>query len=334
MGVAKTDGTILLKPTYESISVYDQGTKRLPAWWRIYQSNKYGLMDRNFKETIPVKFDNVFACSGCDVSGNLVVVSLAKRQGLMTTTGKELLPPIYDQLRPVWVAKFPILIKQNNKVGLADSLGHILIPPTMDEIRYQQEDKTISLSAMNLYGVADASGKLIAEPVYGSIRPFSAGTATVEKDDKYGMINRLGKVIIPLQYGFLYRTGNYVIAEKDKLRGLLDLTGKVLLPFEYESLAGAGTNFFFKKQGTTGIISIASKVISKFNYEDVQFANGYFIVKKDGKYGVINTAGKVLIPIKYDSLRNNSYFLQDGTAAMVLDQRKGFVDLYGNEFFK
>jgi hypothetical protein len=333
-GLAKTDGTVLLKPTYQSISIFNNTVKGRAVFYSVWDNNKFGLLNNHFIEVIPLNFDYIMSCYGCDVSGNLVVVSRERKKGLMTLTGKELLPTAYEDIKPLWLTPMPIAIKQDKKMGLVDSTGHILIPPTFTDIKYQQEDKTIQLTLNYRYGAADLHGKIIAEPVYQNIYPFKGGLAVVEKDGKYGVISKLGAVVVEPDYNFLYIAGKYIVAEKDGVRGLLDTKGKILLPFQYQSLAYDDNGIFFQKDGIFGMMTVAGKLLAKFNYEDVKYASGYLIVKKDNKYGVLNTSGEVLIPIKYDKFTNTSFFLNDGTTSVLLDGRKGFVDLYGNEVFR
>ena len=70
------------------------------------------------------------------------------------------------------------------------------------------------------------------------------GLARVEKNDKYGFIDKTGKVVIPLEYddawNFKEGLAQYDFKEglakvkKDDKWGRIDTTGKVVVPLKYD----------------------------------------------------------------------------------------------------
>ena len=60
-------------------------------------------------------------------------------------------------------------------------------------------------------GYINKKGDFVIAPQYKSASAFFCGVAIVEKDDKYGAINKNGKVIVPMKYD------NGEIIEKDSI---------------------------------------------------------------------------------------------------------------------
>ena len=59
----------------------------------------------------------------------------------------------------------------------------------------------------------------------------------VVKDKKVGIIDYIGKVLLPTEYDSLdYVTKDVVIVTKDSKYGAVDINNRLVLPFEYDAL--------------------------------------------------------------------------------------------------
>jgi len=115
---------------------------------------------------------------------------------------------------------------------------------------------------------------------YDNVSSFHEGIAVVQKDGKYGCIDKTGKLVIPLLY--------------DDIESFYDGFSKV-------------------KKGTSRFLMNKSGVlvcdITKFDM--VGFvSDGLFLVSLNDKYGFYNTSGKEIVPLKYDYV----YSFCDGVA--------------------
>lgn len=69
------------------------------------------------------------------------------------------------------------------------------------------DDSLLVIQQGDLYGYADAMGKIVIKPQFTDARPFYEGLAAVERGyDKYGYIDETGKTIIPFIY---YGVGDF-----------------------------------------------------------------------------------------------------------------------------
>ena len=119
------------------------------------------------------------------------------------------------------------------------------------------------------WGFIDKNGKVVIEPQFDDAGDFSEGFAQVKKDGKYGFIDKSGKVVIEPQFDNVeYFIEGFAQVEKDGKYGFIDKNGKVIEP----------------------------------QFDEVgSFSEGFVCVEKDGKWGFIDKNGKVVIEPQYSS---------------------------------
>lgn len=107
---------------------------------------------------------------------------------------------------------YPVLIQ-------AQSSNQILVP-------YREK---------NLWGYCDTNGKVIIKPAYDSasfiFRTDSYGEVYLNRKESY--VSREGKLLFPF-FDFIYKWNDqYVVVSNNNLRGLLDMMGRSIIPLEY-----------------------------------------------------------------------------------------------------
>jgi hypothetical protein len=182
--------------------------------------------------------------------------------------------------------------------------------------------------------------------IYDYVNKFSEGLAEAHLNNTVaygtsGFINKSGNVVIPLKYDIANPFSNdlslVMILDGTGYFGFVDRTGKEVIPrVKYETaesfsegLAGVG----LCEDGTFGFIDKNGKEVIPLKYDDVgSFAEGLAKVELNKKYGFIDKTGREIIAIKYDSIWCVA-FVKEGFIGVILNGRKGFVDIYGNEYF-
>ena len=140
------------------------------------------------------------------------------------------------------------------------------------------------------YSAINSNFEDIASFQFDEIKLFEKGVANVRIGDKWGALNSLGKIIVPVEYTYIGYCKDGIITV-----GLGD----------YES------NWFV---GHYGLFDKSGKKITKIIYEYLgSFKNGYVIFKKNSNYGLINRSGTEIINNIYDDLQevaNNIYLAE------------------------
>ena len=182
------------------------------------------------------------------------------------------------------------------------------------------------------YGFIDKrNGKVRIPFIYDDARNFSESLAKVEKDYKYGFIDKIGKEIIPPIYDYAnnYSEGLVCVrCEGNGGWGFIDKTGKVRVPFIYDYAQRFCEGLASVRKGDKwGFIDKTGKEIIPFIYDEAHFfSEGLARVKKGDKYGFIDKTGEEIIPFIYDEADS----FDKGLAAVTKGGKWGYVDKQGN----
>ena len=119
----------------------------------------------------------------------------------------------------------------------------------------------------SLYEYKKRNGKEPTE--WNHVTIFTKGIAPISINNKHGAINRLGEVIVPLIYDFIWwlQNGLIMVRLNNKI-GFIDKSNIVKIPFVYE--------------------------------QATHFSHGFTGVKIDNKWGIIDKKVKTVIDPKYD----------------------------------
>lgn len=159
---------------------------------------------------------------------------------------------------------------------------------------------------------------------------FGAGLAGVKLNDKWGFIDKTGKVRIPIKYESknCFDEGLASVAINGKW-GFIDKEGNEVIPFVYD-----GAEYFtegwaqVKLNNKWGFINKAGNITIHIKYDYLDnFSEGLAAAELNGKYGYIDKTGTEVIPFKYD----NAFSFSEGLASVIINNKYGFIDVAGNE---
>ncbi len=254
-----------------------------------YYGGKWGFIDRDGREAIPLKYNDVE-----HFHDGVAAIIYKNKIGFINKMGREIIPPIYD--------------------------GD---PWSFD---YQNfSDGVIKLKLNGKWGFVDKNGKKIGDFIYDYVGNFGGGIAAVHKNKKLGFINKDGKLIVPLIYDPLYdqerdniydyeitsillSEGLVSVILNDKL-GFIDKSGKEIIPFIYEPFTSYenviisyfseglapvllnGKFGFIDREGKEILPFIYDSHVCLYDYQDYCFKDGKARVHLNGKWGFIDKKG-------------------------------------------
>ena len=159
---------------------------------------------------------------------------------------------------------------------------------------------------------------------------------TLEQNQKYGVIDRNGNIVIEAEYGAVqipnpskaifvcvkeynentkeYETVVYNEKKEDLLSNYKNVqaisiyTNVNSTPYEKSVLT-------YKENGKYGLINLEGKQITKPVYDEISSINykeGTFLVKQNELEGIINMKGKVIIKCEYESVTSDNYYSENG----------------------
>lgn len=204
-----------------------------------------------------------------------------------------------------------------NFFGVIDAEGKIILPAEYENIEISADEGVILAKKNGLYGYMNLQGETIIAPRYDRAAMFTGDYAAVamniEMDENmdslgyascWGMIDRSGKVCIPLEHDWLESSANGIAAvQRSGEYGYINAKNKTIVDFKYFS-AGPFVN---------GYAAVAIK-------ENMPGTSGDDSKDITSSWGVIDESGREVIPCSYDSLTLG----EDGIALV-----RGTNDLYG-----
>lgn len=207
---------------------------------------------------------------------------------------------------------------------------------------------------------ADVIRRLNAK--YDRVMPFDEGLAVVSENGRYGYVDTLGKVVVPLIYdeAASFRNGRATVskgkAEACK-QAMIDHSGREITPFAWDHLGSVadGVAVAWTRKGTARSYTLVDTLgrVTPLEYAVCgDFSNGYasvgvgvLTVEKvvqpgmsrvpdkltfTGKYGYITPDGKLAIPVQFDEAGK---FGDDGLAPVGMQGKYyvkwGFADREG-----
>ncbi len=143
---------------------------------------------------------------------------------------------------------------------------------------------------------------------------YEKNVLKVEKNGKFGLIDLLGKELLPVEYDeitVLDGIENSIIIKKGDNIGLVNDTGSIIVECNYKEIKNLGDTYkdgyiTVDNNGKYGVISATKRQILENKYEEVEqlALKEYYIVKEDGKTKLINSKGETLIEDGFDEIKS------------------------------
>jgi hypothetical protein len=288
MGVLGPDGNWLVKRDYQYVGIqsassssyndyyYYETTRSFPIFFMIGQDSKFGLMDTKGNWVVPMSYDNVEMCS------KDIIVTKDGMIGIYSREGKKILDPEYlaagyygggytdcYSLDSYMQYGLRILLK-GDKVGALNDEYQTVIPFEYTSLTPLGEDKIIAINA----------------------------------DNRSGMINMAGEVLVPFDYEMIYAVDYVVdryVVTKDGKQGIIDGDGNVLIPIQYQSIQSTADwvnnfllvydeNYYTNAIDTTGVSIIESGCLYIYYYPDYAI----FSCGVESNYSFYDRSGNLL----------------------------------------
>jgi hypothetical protein len=208
-------------------------------------------------------------------------------------------------------------IYQDEKYGVIDNKGNIIIKPTYEEmIVIPNSSKAVFICT---YDVNYETGEY-------KTKVLNADGSTILKnfDNVEAIENSDGADI--------WYEDNILTYQKDGLYGLIDFNGNKIGECEYTNiyaLSGVSKSIVVEKNGSKGIVnSSLGQVVIKPEYNDITTltsgsADTGYIVCKDSKYGVFSGTGKEILACNYSEIKqvsgNNMYVVKEDGNLKIID---------------
>jgi hypothetical protein len=313
VGLKNEAGKVLIPAKYEALGWSDGEFSIVSNVIGYRAKGKWGLISLNNHIITKPEFEEI---SPADAS--LLIVrkkspaSLRMICGIITSSGKEVIPVQYDDIK-VASLRAIVFTKIGNqfKYGLVDLENRVLIP--------QQFKKILSIGSLRYavenfedkWALYSESGKQITTFSIDSISSFQKNYAIVYQGLHQGLIDREGVMKIEAKYREIRVDADGSAYSRQSSTWLFfDGQHNLQQKVNADSIIGIDKNLM--KVHIAGLIQLSDynvKAISNAKITGLEkFHGDKAIFSRHGKFGVIRRNGKVLIEPVYAGLRWDSNF--------------------------
>gem|GEM_PF-526337 len=308
---------IQLKNDYDWINPYSEYLAL------VCSNDKYGFIDVNGNEIVPLKFDEAHS-----FSEGLAAVCINKKWGFINNSGAICIPLKFDKANSFENGKSVVRI--GNYYGMISKIGEELIPVKYDILNIHS-DGFIASKLNGKWGVINIGSREIHPHEYDKIDNYYFNKIIVRKNWKAGLMDKFSVSPAVMYYDDIetYIKGLGRV-KKDGKYGLLNQLGEEITPIKYDEIIGSDMyDLICVKIGDKfGLMDKAGNEITDIKYEWVSYYKSKFIpVKLNDKWGFVDYGGKEITSIKYDE---ESYF-HNGIAYVKLNGVTVSIDEQGNE---
>ena len=207
---------------------------------------------------------------------------------------------------------------ENEKWGVIDNLGNIVINPQYDEM-IVIPDKTIPVFICTYdvnYDTMEYKTRAINEKGEEIFTNYEGIEGLINEDES-------GNIF--------YEKNVYKIKVNNKY-GLIDGNGKEILKCDYDdirTLTGEGGTLIVTQNNNLGVADTYGNILIKPEYKDIKkFGNGsrnkYIVINSENKYGIVMSDASIELEIKYDDIKpidgNNLYVVKEGDNWKVINK--------------
>lgn len=284
-GMINRSGEVVIPVVFEDLGTISEGL--------IYgmKDSLYGYYDIYGFQRIKERFDEAYNF----VDGEALVSEKGK-EALIDIYGSYIVPPASESLKRFNDTLF--IAEEDGFYGIIKSNFEVVLPYLYDEIGLITEGRAIIIEEGEI-GYIDVSAKVIIEPTYQeyanilAFGNFKNGYAKVMKKDRFGMIDKTGKVVIPIIFDEIGLFGELIPVSKGSGYGYTNLSTRLIIPYDYE-----------------------------YTYD---FVNGRGVVENILQQGLIDNKGNIVLPLEYSAVKS----ITDSLYLVNKGSNYGLVDYYG-----
>ena len=358
-GVIDETGKIIIDASYDKIEIPNPSKDVFICYKNekgiaINSNNQQLFAEYNSIE--PINLNNIVT----DLPYEKTVLKSEKsgQYGLIDFSGNEILSTEYESIEGFTGIEGILQIKKNDKVGVANIKGTILIKPEYDVVLgdnyYKEESDNIHQQGFIVgekkddgykYGYVNYKGKLKVKLEYNDISritdiPSKEGTYLIAaRNGQYGVIKDKKNIINNEYQSIEYDNTNRVfIIEKGKNYGVADISGNLIIPIENTNIKSKGLYIYVEKNNIREVYDASgNKANIDYNQTIMPTSNDNYkitiVSKESGNYyGVLDINNKQIIDSEYLYIEYafNNYFIacgQNGKLGVLNSEGKTVIDL-------
>lgn len=299
-GFSDKSGKVMIQPVYDSVGFFNTSSVGLKdlTFAYVYQNKKMGVIDLKNKILLPSTYQFV---RNVNNTFHFIATNEQGKSGLVSSDNQIVLPFEYDAIDDILNGSF--ILKKNNRIGLADAYGKIVIPVVYEQIVFVDEDESTKKCRWRV------NNEKVTQYLFTAIYEDP-------NDEIMYSVDALESIETTV--------ANYTSDENSK-----DFEEKI--PIRYQS-----DLFLLKKKNLFGFSDVKEKIGFKpkfkqleyfFNLNDFQKGRKhYLIIEENNKKGLVDGKGNILLQTEYDDFEKKYHYLE-----VSKESKKGVFFLSTNQ---
>ncbi|GAA4465633.1 hypothetical protein GCM10023093_18170 [Nemorincola caseinilytica] len=210
------------------------------------------------------------------------------------------------------MAAYSILGPSGEVWGFVDRSGRTSILPQFSAVSYFSDGLCGVMNSNGYWGFVNATGDLVIDHVYDNVYPFKDGKAKIMLRGKWGVIDKVGRSVLPPRYNDVDLDGDMFLVKKGSKWGWLDAEGNELIPIRFaDAYPFHGNTLAAARLGEKwGYIDGYGKYEIPARYDFAfGFDGGHALVEVNGRYGLIGRNGEYVVKPAYEHVPSD-YFIR------------------------
>ncbi|WP_313189589.1 WG repeat-containing protein [Sphingobacterium sp.] len=180
-----------------------------------------------------------------------------------------------------------VAVDESGTSALIDNKGKNITEYIYDMIAYDSELNAYIYSKEGKMSVMDDKGNTTWTSEFDTVNPFSSDYTIVTLKDKSGLVDKKGKIVVPITYKNLYINNNrYFVVDNDVQSEIYEIQGEKLVLDGYKFLFITEIDGIFvasKDAETFGLLNSKGEIILPFEYSYITVSDGVATVLKNGE---------------------------------------------------
>ncbi len=290
VGLLSPDGKEIIPPLYQDIKVLH------PQLISVMQDDQWMVVDLQGKTVLEPGFRQLA------MYGDYLAYEKDGHWGLIHTDGKTIAPPEYDFISPAPFGYF--FTERENLQGLINAEGRELLKPEWEYIRLLDPEIFICRKA-NQWTLRQKDAKPVAE-TFSHYRQLDSAFVLLYSENRVSLYSRTAqKVVAAEEYdGFYPFSKNTVLVKKEQKIGLINAYGKVLLMPVFDEIQPFTEELYRVRTGQRWTLSRRNnQLLRPFEWDYIAPLSGRVAsVVKGEQRGIINRKGELILPVEYDRI--------------------------------
>jgi len=299
-GYINKDGQQLIDYKFEEAMDFDQGRAI------VIENEKYGMIDVSGAYILKPEYLDIGS-----FSKGIAFVQDENGYQYYTLDGSLAFSTVYDEAFSF--QNGIAMVRKGSERGFIGLDGVFVVSTQEGRLRHFKDSIYVHefRDSMNFMY---ANGNYLFKTGFDQIGALVNNRAIIEKHGQFGFVNGEGTIAIPMEHSlypnymqFSQFNNGHVILKRENKYAMMDSLGKSVLPAIFNGIGDFGELIPVTKGKGWGYSSKDVRLKIEYQYDYAfGFENGNAIVEKESKIGIIGLTNEVIIPIEYESIKRIS----------------------------